>query len=61
MHRKYKFDGAVLCQGRERTVSATSHNLPEIDFIEIAESENLAQISERVRDKLARFKADAAR
>jgi len=49
----------VFRGGREHKVivSATSHKLPpEIDFLEIAEGEDLAQIAELVRDKLARFK-----
>lgn len=42
---------------RKVIVSAMSHNLPpEIDFLEITESEDLNEIAALVRDKLARFK-----
>ena len=42
---------------RKVIVSAMSHNLPpEIDFLEITESEDLNEIAALVRDKLGRFK-----
>ena len=42
---------------RRAIISAASHNLPpEIDFLEIAESEDLTQIADLVREKLVRFK-----
>lgn len=42
---------------RKAIVSASSHNLPpEIEFLEISEGENLTEIADLVRDKLARFK-----
>lgn len=42
---------------RRAIISAASHNLPpEIDFLEIAEGEDLTQIADLVREKLARFK-----
>ncbi len=44
-------------KGRKVIASAVSHNLPpEIDFLEIADGEDLMQIADLVRDKLARFK-----
>ena len=42
---------------RRAIISAASHNLPpEIDFLEIAEGEDLTQIADLVREKLVRFK-----
>jgi hypothetical protein len=44
-------------RGRRAIVSAASHNLPpEIEFLEIVEGENLAEIAGLVRGKLERFK-----
>ena len=43
-------------KNRKAIISATSHTLPpEIEFLEIADGEDLAQIAELVKDKLARF------
>ena len=42
---------------RKAIISAASHDLPpEIDFLEIAEGEDLKQIADTVLEKLARFK-----
>ncbi len=44
-------------KSRKAIVSAASHNLPpEIEFLEISEGEDLTEIADLVRDKLARFK-----
>ena len=44
-------------EGRKVIVGAASHNLPpEIDFIEIADGEDLTEIAELVKGKLARFR-----
>ena len=43
-------------QSRKAIVSVTSHNLPpEIEFLEISEGEDLAEIAALVRGKLERF------
>ncbi len=43
--------------GRRAIVSAASHNLPpEIEFLEIGESEDLSEIAALVKDKLERFR-----
>jgi hypothetical protein len=43
--------------GRRAIISAASHNLPpEIEFLEISESENLIEIADLMRGKLERFK-----
>ena len=43
---------------RKALLSVSSHNLPpEIDFVEIPESEDLTGVADLVRQKLARFKA----
>ena len=44
-------------EGRKAIASASSHRFPpEIDFLEIVEAEDLTEIADLVRDKLARFK-----
>lgn len=44
-------------KNRKAIVSVASHNLPpEIDFLEIADGEDLEQIAELVKNKLARFR-----
>lgn len=42
---------------RKMIVGATSHSLPpEIDFLEVGDGDDLTQIADQVREKLARFK-----
>lgn len=44
-------------KNRKAIISAASHNLPpEIEFCEIADGEDLEQITELVKNKLARFR-----
>jgi len=49
--------GSGAGKNRRAIISAASHNLPpEIEFLEIADGEDLEQITELVKNKLARFR-----